>query len=114
MLSDILKRIAASAPGAELLFGTVGSASPLTVTVDSRFTLPEEALLIPEGLEKLTLRVAHDKGEASVTEEFILQPGLQAGDKVILTAMGGQYLILDRIGTPGRERMVQKGAGDGN
>lgn len=106
MLTDMIRQLAAGAYAApEFLFGTVKTASPLSVAVDQRFTLPEEALLLPEHLETLTLRVKHRlAGEPSLDETFTLQPGLAAGDRVMLLAAGGVYLILDRVGTPGRVR----------
>ena len=109
MLSDILKKIAAgaAADGAEILYGVVRSTDPLSVTVDSRFTLPEEVLVMPEGLEALKLKVVHDVDGEKVTEEILLRSGIKEGDAVILLAAGGQYLILDRIGTAGKEQLVQ-------
>ena len=111
MLTDVLKKLASGAvsgSGAELLFGVVKTGSPLTVTVDSRFTLPEEALLLPEGLEELVLKITHDVNGSAVTDEIPLRSGLKAGDMVILLAAGGQYLILDRIGTPGRRQVAER------
>lgn len=109
MLSDILKKIAAgaAADSAEILYGVVKSTVPLSVTVDSRFTLPEEALVMPESLEALKLKVVHDVDGEKVTKEILLRRGLKAGDMVILLAAGGQYLILDRIGTPDEEQLAQ-------
>ncbi|MBQ4050275.1 MAG: DUF2577 family protein, partial [Oscillospiraceae bacterium] len=94
MLSDILKKIAAgaAADGSEILYGVVRSTEPLSVTVDSRFTLPEEVLVMPEGLETLKLRLVHDVDGEKMTKEILLRQGLKAGDKVILLAAGGQYL----------------------
>lgn len=108
MIGDIIRRMAAgNGEGAELLFGTVTGTEPLQVTVDARFTLPEEALLIPEGMEELRIKVRHPREDGTATEEIVLQRGLQAGDAVILLAAGGQYLILDRVGTPGRKRLEE-------
>lgn len=112
MLTDMIRQLAqgvTAGSGAELLFGVVKTASPLSVTVDQRFTLPEEALLIPEGLEEQRLRVQHTlTEEPSLDETYRLQLGLSPGDQVIILSAGGQYLILGRIGTPGRLRMVEK------
>ena len=109
MLTDILKKLASGAAGsgAELLFGVVKSALPLAVTVDSRFTLPEEALLMPEHLEELKLKICCDTEGSTETKEILLRPGLRAGDMVILLSAGGQYLILDRIGTPGLKQQAE-------
>lgn len=111
MLTDLIRRLAANASTVpDLLFGTVKSASPLSVVVDQRFTLPEEALLLPEHLEALTLRATHklDDGQ-SHDETYLLQPPLAAGDRVMLLSAGGMYLVLDRVGTPGRVRAAAGG-----
>lgn len=114
MLTDMIRQLAAGAVTApDILFGTVRTASPLSVAVDQRFTLPEEALILPEHLEKLTLQVTHQLNEEpSLDETYTLQPGLAAGDRVMLLAAGGVYLILDRVGTPGRVRAVSGGDAD--
>ena len=111
MLTDLMRQLAAGAAAgsqAELLFGLVKTESPLTVTVDQRLTLPEEALLLTEEAEELRLRVRHNlTEEPSLDREYLLRPGLKTGDQVILLSAGGQYLVLGRIGTPGRSQVVE-------
>ena len=72
-----VEAVEASAP-VQVLFGTVESASPLTVRVDQRFTLSKEFLVVPERLANT----------------------FDVGENVLLLRMqGGQkYVILDRIG----------------
>ena len=73
-----VEAVEASAP-VQVLFGTVESASPLTVRVDQRFTLTKRFLLLTDTAQKA---------------------GLAIGDIVLLLRVqGGQkYVILDRIG----------------
>ena len=112
MLTQLMRQIAASAVSAaqtELLFGVVQSVSPLSVLVDQRFTLPEEALLIPQELEESLLRVQHPMvEEPDLDRTYRIVTPLAVGEQVILLAAGGQYLILGRIGVPGRIRHIEE------
>ena len=67
-----------------VVFGRVASVSPLSVRVDQKLALTRDMLTVAAGTRRI--------------EE--VQPGLQAGDEVILLRMqGGQkYIVVDRIG----------------
>lgn len=84
---EIVKKAAVEAVEAtappRVLFGLVIGTSPLTVRADQKLTLSGEALAVAAGT-----RAIRD-----------VQPGLQAGDKVILLRMqGGQkYVVLDKV-----------------
>ncbi|WP_276358401.1 DUF2577 domain-containing protein [Cohnella caldifontis] len=71
--------------------GTVKSVSPLSVTVDQRFTLTAEFLILTAATERLAVTVEGT--------EYPVRPGLQAGDKVVLLRVQGgqQYVILDKV-----------------
>ena len=74
-----------------------------------RFTLPEEALLIPQELEESLLRVQHPMvEEPDLDRTYRIVTPLAVGEQVILLAAGGQYLILGRIGVPGRIRHMEE------
>lgn len=106
-------------------FGTVISTSPLEVSVDQRFTLSEDFLIIPERL--LYLRGVEEEFELEI--QGVVQTGpanddrwtgdmkiwgqelktirrvnmplrpLEVGDELILLRMQGgqQYLVIDRV-----------------
>ncbi len=84
-----IKTIAADAAKAyekKLYYGTVLSASPLSVKIDQRFILSSEFLSATESVTELRYG------------ETVIRPGLSAGDKVLVIHMGkSDYLILDRI-----------------
>ena len=40
---------------------------------------------------------------------YILEPGLKAGDRVILLSLAGEYLILGKVGEEGDVREVEEG-----
>ena len=74
---------------AEVAFGTIMAAEPLTVKVEDRLLLQGERLLLPEHLKKRSRILAF--GEES--QEIILSPGPEVGDKVILVRIGGYFLV---------------------
>lgn len=84
-----LDAIEASKP-VTVMTGTVIKISPLEVNVDQRFTLDADFLIVPESLTRYTLTIG--------SNEYVIRPGLQVGDRVILLRVqGGQkYLILDK------------------
>lgn len=85
--------------------GTVKSVSPLEVTVDQRFTLTTEFLIMPESLTKYEIDVEHAHGysggttDQALPDKLLIRSGLMAGDKVILLRVQGgqQYVILDKV-----------------
>ena len=85
-----LTAVEAAGPVA-VIFGTVTSANPLEVNVDQRFTLDADFLIVPESLTRYVLNIGG--------VEYVIRPGLQAGDRVVLLRVqGGQrYLILDKV-----------------
>ena len=91
-----LEAVEASAP-VQVLYGTVESASPLSVRVDQRFTLSKKFLVVPEYLTDYTVKIEFTGSEA---REATVYNALKAGETVLLLRMqGGQkYVILDRIG----------------
>jgi len=96
--------VEATAPVA-LLFGTVTQVSPLEVTVDQRFTLDEDFLIIPESLTRYEIDASHSHRysggttESALAEKLLIRRGLEKGDSVLLLRVqgGDQYLILDRV-----------------
>jgi len=97
--------VAASNPTA-VMFGIVTKDSPLEVTVDQRFTLTADFLIVPESLIHFELLLHHIHQYAGGTTEpalpeepVVVRRGLQNGDKVLLLRVQGgqQYLILDRV-----------------
>ncbi|MEC0212626.1 DUF2577 domain-containing protein [Paenibacillus ehimensis] len=76
-----------------VIFGTVASESPLSVTIDQRFTLTEDFLIVPEQLTDYRVTVEG--------QEIVIREGLKTGNRVILLRMQGgeQYVIVDRVVT---------------
>jgi len=74
-----------------IMVGTVTKINPLEVNVDQRFTLDADFLIVPETLIRYVLNINGS--------EYIIRPGLQVGDMVVLLRLqGGQkYLILDKV-----------------
>ncbi|MBB6633565.1 DUF2577 domain-containing protein [Cohnella thailandensis] len=89
-LLQVIKQAGAGAVGASqpvaILTGTVVKIDPLEVTVDQRFTLMADFLIVPESLTEYKI------------EELLIRKRLETGDKLILLRVqgGNQYLILDR------------------
>jgi|SRR5690606_4590312 len=85
-----LTAVEAAAPVA-VMFGTVTRADPLEVNVDQRFTLDADFLIVPESLTRYVLNIGG--------VEYVIRPGFQAGDRVVLLRVqGGQkYLILNKV-----------------
>ncbi len=89
-------------------FGEVLNDSPLEVSVDQRFTLTADFLIVPERLTayEVDLRHAHSYSQGTtgdaLTQPVIIRRGLEKGDKLILLRMQGgqQYVILDRLVSP--------------
>ncbi|WP_281885694.1 DUF2577 domain-containing protein [Paenibacillus sp. YYML68] len=121
MLLDVIKQ--ASKAGVEagnpvaLVLGTVTNEKPLEITVDQRFTLTEEFLLVLEHLTPYEVELQHThtyvdqtgNGSTSSTtaealkEKLVIRRGMKLGDQVLLLrAQGGQpYVVIDRVVTSG-------------
>ncbi len=95
---DVIKKASLGAVDAgqpvAVLFGTVVSVDPLEVSVDERFRLPEELLLVPEGMRRQELSLAG--------QTLVIREGLYAGDRLLLLRLqgGGQFVVLDRMVSP--------------
>jgi hypothetical protein len=94
-LNSLVKRIVKdylySAQLADTAYGTVKSSNPLEVTVDQRFTLPVDFLVVPEHMTAYSITVGGQK--------FEIRRGLEAGDRVVLvrSSGGGKYVIVGRL-----------------
>jgi len=115
----------ASANPAGVMFGTVVSASPLSVSVDPKMTLKAAQLVLTRNVTNFTTTVtindqtapesAHTHelpgGETTTgakahqhavtgTKTVSINNGLVAGEKVVLLKIQGgqQYVVIDRIG----------------
>lgn len=93
-----------------VMTGTVTGVSPLTVTVEQRFTLSSAFLIVPEHLtdHKVNMSFAGQTDEAGDPAHrhgyggqltMTVHNGLKSGDSVVLIRQqGGQkYLIVDRV-----------------
>lgn len=98
-----------------IMFGTVNSTSPLEITVDQRFIITGEFLIIPESLMQYLIDLEGvmtfveplppDPPEktyiyyATGNDLIVKRKPLANGDKLILLRVqGGQkYLVLDRV-----------------
>lgn len=78
---------------ADVVYGIVVSDNPLEVTVDQRFTLPADFLIVPEHLTAQKITIG--------TQEHEIRRGLMAGDRVVLVRAvgGGRYIIVGRLTT---------------
>jgi len=94
-INDLVKRIVRdflnSAQLADVLYGTVTASNPLAVTVDQRFTLTADFLIVPEHLTEYRLTIEGI--------DYEIRRGLGVGDRVILIrASGGRkYVISGRL-----------------
>ncbi|MGG1555006.1 DUF2577 domain-containing protein [Paenibacillus ferrarius] len=108
-LANVIKQagvgaVQASSP-VNILFGVVSATNPLEVTVDQRFTLDEDFLIIPESLTEYKVSLAHTHSYsggttgAALPDEIVIRRGLEVGDALILIRMqgGNQFLIFDRV-----------------
>jgi|APAra7269097189_1048546.scaffolds.fasta_scaffold11625_2 Protein of unknown function (DUF2577) len=107
---NMIKRAAMDANEASvpvgITFGTVVNDNPLEVTVDQRFILDEDFLIIPESLTKYEIDLKHSHNivgaggtATALGDKVIIRTGLEKGDKVILLRVQGgqQYLVLDKV-----------------
>ena len=112
MISDLMRQVAqksiAADVEAQILFGTMMSVEPLKVQVDERFILEGDVLILPHYLERQEFRLIHEAQEHTMDKTYIIEPGLQSGDRVILLSLGGDYLILGKVGETSNVRQVVK------
>lgn len=107
-----LKKVASAAMAASgrggFLTGTIASASPLTVVLESGLQLTAAELYITDNCIGLFVNLKHTHAGGSVSiEESLKNPiqlrrPLQAGDGVLLisrpdSADGSKYILLDRV-----------------
>lgn len=109
LLAETIKHAGVGAVNAgapvTIVFGVVSNTSPLEVTVDQRFSLDEDFLIVPESLTEYKIDVSHTHSytggttSSALNEEKVIRRGLVAGDIVIMFRMQGgkQYLIFDRM-----------------
>ena len=104
-LGDAIKRLSqatiASNSPADLRYGTVVSATPLSVRISADFILPEALLIVPERLTNREITVV-DMGDGeteALRKTLFVYGALDVGDKVaLIREQGGRkYYILDRI-----------------
>lgn len=93
---------------ADVMFGTVVSASPIRIQVSQKLTLSNMQLVIPQGLTKYTVSMTYDlncgetedhKHSVKGTTQVTIDNSLKVGDKVVLIRQeGGQkYFVLDKV-----------------
>jgi len=94
-LLEVIKKAAADAVDAgspmNVLYGTVISLAPIEITVEQRFSLTKEFLILSEAVQELNVEISGAK--------YVIRKGLQAGDTVIMLRVQGgqQYVVLDRV-----------------
>lgn len=110
VIKEIVQKTVAASDPTGIMYGEVVSVEPLEVNIDQRFTVPEEVLIVPEGLRHFEINLHHshlytEGGEEKETslalpeEPIVIRRGLELGDKVLLLrAQGGQqYVVWDRL-----------------
>lgn len=96
-LNDSVKLIARgyieSLKLADVVFATVTRAQPLEVSVDQRYTLEADFLVVPEHLTEYRLTIDGS--------EVVIRRGLETGDKVILLRQQGglHFVVAGRLTT---------------
>ncbi len=97
-LVDIFQQVAQNAVEAMKLTdkatGTVESAAPLRVKVDTSMqSIPEAGLILTDTVKEQTVKVQGGPGSVTVRE------GLKPGDRVLMLRVqnGNQYIILSKI-----------------
>lgn len=75
------------------LFGEVTSMNPLTVQVEQKLILQEPRLVLPIELQKHTVTVTFGQE----TQEIVIHPGLQTGDRVILIRTAEYFVVAGRL-----------------
>jgi len=95
MIGRLIREAAAlsakDAVSVDLLSATVEGVSPLTLRVDERMLLTEEHLLLPAYLKQQTLHIG-----GTYSGSTLLRKDFAAGDKLILLAVNGRYLVVGK------------------
>ena len=110
-MSELLDAMKAAGMGAventgpvRVMFGVVASVGPLTVRVDQKLILPEQALVLTDAVRDHEALVTvnnitdSDGDYIEATTKFVIHNALNVGDPVILIRVqGGQkYLIIGK------------------
>jgi len=94
-----------------VLFGKVLNINPLEVTVDQRFTLDEDFLIMTERLTRYEVELNHThvymngntqtETQSALKNKVLIREGLKVGDVVLLLRIqGGQkYVVWDKVVT---------------
>lgn len=112
-LLDVIKKAGIQGVSAgnpvNILTGEVKSINPLSVSVDQRFILDADFLIIPESLTRYEIDLKHfhtypidtntERTETAINDKIVIRSGLMTGNKVLLIRIqGGQkYVILDKV-----------------
>ena len=117
-INELIKQISLNANDANapvaLMFGTVTSASPLTINVEQKLNLTSEFLILTNAVKdhEVEMTVDHETEESEELEEllkhtheykgkkkFTVHNGLKVGESVVLLRMqGGQrFLVLGKM-----------------
>lgn len=116
-IKKIARQTSQAQKPAAILFGTVETASPLTIRVDNRFVIGEEDLILPRELKAGiysththtvpahsalsggTPAHVHGVAEQTTAPESETYYGLQAGEQVILLRNDGgqEFYVLGRL-----------------
>lgn len=97
------------------VYGDVITVNPLSIKIDQKLTIPENAIILtyPVIERKINLQHTHDyiddngtvvinkttETETPDHSEYILIPGLQIGDKVIMLRVdnGQKFIVLSKV-----------------
>lgn len=112
MIQQICQNTVKASALADVVVGTVASANPLQITVNTAMApLNRSVLYLTEGVIAQTATAKASEGEVTLTgtkggvplpakgDTVTLNPGLAAGDKVLLLRVqGGQrFVVLSRV-----------------
>lgn len=85
----------------DLVFGTVATASPLTITLETTMQpIPEVALVLTDAVTARTVSVTATTSDgATVTVNIPVTEALQAGERVVMLrcAAGQRFVVLSRV-----------------
>lgn len=79
--------------GVKLIIGEVATTSPFSVKINDKLPLTKELLIFPEHLQEQMLQIKDFK-------TYVIQPKLKIGDKLMLSVVGEEYFIIDKVGDP--------------
>ena len=118
---EVIKMISNEATAAgmpvALMFGTVTSASPLTINIEQRLNLTSEFLILTNSVKDhdVEMTIDHETAEAILSasgvdlththkytgkKKYTVHNALKVGESVVLLRMqsGQKFLVLDRLG----------------